>query len=407
MLSIFTPTHDPQYLARLERSLAAQTYRGAWEWVIVPNGGATVRPAIPQARVVAYDGHTRNVGELKRFACHHSRGDVLVEVDHDDEVTEDCLERIAEAMADTCVDFAYSNTCEINADKSTRVYPEVTGWKTRPFTWRGMERKQLVAFDPTPASFSRIWYAPNHVRAWRRSLYEKIGGHNQTLSVLDDHDLLCRTYLAGNVRHIDQCLYVQHYHAGQTFIAGDNNAQIQTQTMALYGRYIERLALRWCRINHLRSIDLCGGHNSPAGYESVDLAGGKITANLNERWPFEPGSIGLIRAVDALEHLRDPLHTMREAYRVLAPGGWILSETPSTDGRGAFQDPTHISWWNENSFWYYTKANVAKYIGAPVRFQAVRVMTHFPSEWHQEHQIPYVSAHLMKPLARTPGVLEI
>ena len=28
--------------------------------------------------------------------------------------------------------------------------------------------------------------------------------------------------------------------------------------------------------------------------------------------------------------------------------------TPSTDGRGAFQDPTHVSFYNENSFWYFT-----------------------------------------------------
>ncbi len=29
--------------------------------------------------------------------------------------------------------------------------------------------------------------------------------------------------------------------------------------------------------------------------------------------------------------------------------GWFLSQTPSTDGRGAFQDPTHVSMWNSNS----------------------------------------------------------
>ncbi len=27
---------------------------------------------------------------------------------------------------------------------------------------------------------------------------------------------------------------------------------------------------------------------------------------------------------------------------------------PSTDGRGAFQDPTHVSFWNINSFMYYS-----------------------------------------------------
>ena len=74
---------------------------------------------------------------------------------------------------------------------------------------------------------------------------------------------------------------------------------------------------------------------------------------------------------------------MKEAHRLLAHGGLFLISVPSIDGRGAFQDPTHISFWNQNSFLYYTRAEVAKYIDTPVRFQAVRLFTYFPSEWHQ------------------------
>jgi O-antigen biosynthesis protein len=40
----------------------------------------------------------------------------------------------------------------------------------------------------------------------------------------------------------------------------------------------------------------------------------------------------------------------------LVPGGWLLAATPSTDVRGAFQDPTNCSFWNvPNSFWYNRK----------------------------------------------------
>ena len=79
------------------------------------------------------------------------------------------------------------------------------------------------------------------------------------------------------------------------------------------------------------------------------------------------------RAHDALEHLRDPIHTMREIHRCLAPQGWLLSQTPSTDGCGAFQDPTHVSFWNSNSFWYYTRADQNRFIDCPVRFQTNRL----------------------------------
>ncbi len=68
----------------------------------------------------------------------------------------------------------------------------------------------------------------------------------------------------------------------------------------------------------------------------------------------------------------------------------LLSQTPSTDGRGAFQDPTHISFSNSNAFWDYTRADQNCFIDCPVRFQATRLKNFFPSEWHREHQIVYV-----------------
>jgi hypothetical protein len=96
---------------------------------------------------------------------------------------------------------------------------------------------------------------------------------------------------------------------------------------------------------------------------------------------------------------------MKEIYRVLAPGGWLIAQVPSTDGRGAFQDPTHVSFWNENSFKYYTDHNKAKYIGTPVRFQAVRVFT---TEKNNEG-VCWVVANLLslKDGYKPAGIIEI
>ena len=60
-----------------------------------------------------------------------------------------------------------------------------------------------------------------------------------------------------------------------------------------------------------------------------------------------------IRAWDAFEHLRYPIHSMNEAWRVLVPGGKLDLIVPTTDGRGAWQDPGHVSYWNPNSLWYF------------------------------------------------------
>lgn len=82
-----------------------------------------------------------------------------------------------------------------------------------------------------------------------------------------------------------------------------------------------------------------------------------MQADLREQWPWEDGSAEFILARDIIEHLPDKIFTMNEAWRVLQHGGQILIEVPTTDGTGAFQDPTHVSFWNEHSFWYYEKGN--------------------------------------------------
>ncbi|WP_421655278.1 class I SAM-dependent methyltransferase [Leptothermofonsia sp. ETS-13] len=103
-------------------------------------------------------------------------------------------------------------------------------------------------------------------------------------------------------------------------------------------------------------VDLgCGDHKSP-GFIGVDIYPGPevdIVADLNQQFPFPDNSVDLLKAYDSIEHLSDRLHTMNEIWRICKPDGIVDIRVPSTDGRGAFQDPTHISFWNINSFKYY------------------------------------------------------
>jgi O-antigen biosynthesis protein len=405
-VSIFTPTHNPKYIRRLYDSIKKQTYEN-WEWVICPNNGAIVDclPDDPRIKYFATSAST-NIGFLKKFACSKATGDVLMEVDHDDELFADAVEECAKAFADPTVDFAFSNCCDVRANYEPRVFSEQFGWVNRPCVYEGRNLMEMVAFPPDPASISKIWYAPNHFRAWRTSFYNKIGGHNETMDVLDDQDIMCRTYIAGKMHHIDKPLYVYHLHEDNTCY-GEKNQKIQNLCVELHDRYIYQLVEKWCDINNLPKIDLCGGHSKPEGYKSVDLLNGDIIADLEQKWPFEDNSVGVFRAHDALEHMRDPIHVMKEAHRCLAPNGWFLTFTPSTDGRGAFQDPTHVSFWNSNSFWYYCKAEQARYIGTPVKFQLNRIKNYFPNDYCQLHNIVYVKADLLKFSGRVPGGVEI
>ena len=83
-----------------------------------------------------------------------------------------------------------------------------------------------------------------------------------------------------------------------------------------------------------------------------------------------------------------------------------LLKFPPTDGRGAWQDPTHVSFWNEHSFWYYTNKNKAEFIrNNDIRFQTYRLDT-----YEMAPHIPGVAAHLVAikdDSYRFPGVLSI
>ena len=82
--------------------------------------------------------------------------------------------------------------------------------------------------------------------------------------------------------------------------------------------------------------------------------------DLSQPWPWLNSSVEEIVADDIIEHLPNKILTMNEIHRVLVPGGKAHIFVPTTDGRGAWQDPTHVSYWNRNSFFYFTKG-VAEY----------------------------------------------
>lgn len=103
-------------------------------------------------------------------------------------------------------------------------------------------------------------------------------------------------------------------------------------------------------------LNLGSADNYRPGYLNVDrfqYGNVDVVTDLTQRWPWEDGSVDEILAYDIIEHLPDKIHTMNEAHRVLRLGGLFDIIVPTTDGRGAFQDPTHVSYWNRNSFFYY------------------------------------------------------
>lgn len=394
-LSIITPTHNPKYISELAETIFSQSYTN-WEWIILLNNGAEFpefNSADGRIRIVKSNQNTTSVGALKKEACSLATGDVIVEVDHDDMLTPDCLQEVAKAFENDEIGFVYSDNAKLSDDFTP--YADIHGWSYKMFNWMGKDLYSMNSQPLYPGRFGYIWFAPDHVRAWRKSVYNSIGGHNPDLDICDDQDLMHRLYMVTKFHYIPKVLYIYRISGENTWI--ERNKSIQHKTVELYNQNIYALAERFSEINNLLKIDLCGAFSKPKGYISIDIEGGDIPHDLNKGIPLPDNSCGIVRAHDALEHIADKQLIMKEIHRVLAPGGLLLSSTPSTDGRGAFQDPTHVSFWNENSFWYWTRENQAKYIrNTNHLFRECSLFTWFPSQWHQQHNICYVQAHLEK-----------
>jgi len=141
----------------------------------------------------------------------------------------------------------------------------------------------------------------------------------------------------------------------------------------------------------------CGRNISP-DHINVDIEaypGVDIVANLDERWPFEDSSVDEFHADNIIEHLVSPIHTMNEVWRCLKMGGRLDFEVPSTNGMGAFQDPTHKSFWNPNSFLYYTDDGFKHYCSAiKCNFIVKEIVTVLKRAGFAE--IPFVRGVLIK-----------
>ena len=250
MISVYTPSHQPRFLDEAWASLKAQTFTD-FEWIVVLNQGARWVGGDQRVKIVQAD-EIRGVGAAKHRACALAKGEILVELDHDDLLCTEALEKIAQVFDSTDAGFVYSDTAQIQEDGSTDLstWDINNGWEYRHEIVEAPDKHEVfatTALEPTPHNLSLIWFAPNHLRAFRKSVYEQVGGYDITREFLDDQDLMCRMFQVTRFHHIPEVLYLQRAHAGMTQKQAEINAAIQTGTVELYDKYAEANCLAWAK----------------------------------------------------------------------------------------------------------------------------------------------------------------
>lgn len=193
-------------------------------------------------RLVAHRSHVHSgsIGRVKRRAFMAAEGDLLVELDHDDELTPDALAEISAAFDKPEVGFVYSDWCELLASGESGRYPDGWAFGYGSDYWDEQHKVWVMsAPELNRTTLGHIVSAPNHVRAWRASVYRQLGGHDASLTVADDYDLVVRTALETECVHIPKMLYKQHIGAHTT--QRTRNALIQVKVKEISAKYSSAL----------------------------------------------------------------------------------------------------------------------------------------------------------------------
>lgn len=254
LVSIITPIYNTkEKLLRTYQSVVSQNHKN-WEWVLVNDSTDNVTLRIaeglakqdPRVRVYDFKEKTQGIiGEAKYRACVLSRGNYILELDHDDYLMPFALDKMLEGFR-TYPDagFVYSDCVETDEAYNSLTYGEgfCFGYGSyREETHMGITFKVADTSNINPMTIRHIVGVPNHFRAWKRDIYFQAGGHNRRLSIADDYELLVRTFLITKFVKIPLCCYLQFYHGGNSQNATRADIQRRVRTISInYGLRIKK-----------------------------------------------------------------------------------------------------------------------------------------------------------------------
>ncbi len=255
LISVFTGSYNTgDYLRDTYQSLREQKYSN-WEWVVVDDhstDGTWERLealAKEDIRVRPFRSGKRveKIGGVKDMATRLSKGVYLVELDHDDMLTDSALAEIRDAFdKNPDVGFVYSNCSNFFENGSFHRFND-DFWKTRyrETEYRGRKWTECLnpdIYDRFGPEFTQQfgWFltvGPNHVRAFRAKTLFDLGGYNPNLLVADDWDLYARFFLYSKCHHIDKMLYLYRFKDNWSNTTFTRNQAIQDHLALGRGHY--------------------------------------------------------------------------------------------------------------------------------------------------------------------------
>lgn len=208
--SIVTPTWNtpPALLEAMIASVQAQWYPH-WQLILADDASSSpdTRAALERISVpritVLLTGQNGGISNATNRAIAEADGDYIVFLDHDDELTVDCLYELARAIHATDADYLYSDEDKLSP--------------------RGRHFEPFFKPDWSPDTLMSIMYT-SHVSCVRRALLDETGLLRSAFDGSQDWDLVLRiAEKARRIVHIPKVLY--HWRVNPGSAAGDQDAK--------------------------------------------------------------------------------------------------------------------------------------------------------------------------------------
>lgn len=262
--SAFTGTYKTgDRIHRTYDGLKRQTYPN-WEWVVIDDSPEDDFDTWNKLQEIASKDHRvkiyrinpntgGNVGEVKHRAAMLANGDWLLEYDHDDHLSSEYFQECVNALkVYPDAGFIFTGCAEIYEDGKHKQYgpidPNGYGrpgfndyvWSYAHHEWVVIDGKKYIggyAANINPKTIRYNMGMPNHARMWHRDVYHKVRGHNRTISVADDFELIVKTFLVTKMLKIDKVLYMQWNNYNSTV---DNNVKDINRRARLIRNYYDK-----------------------------------------------------------------------------------------------------------------------------------------------------------------------
>ena len=197
-IAVIMPVHDPrpEHLKAAIASVRAQTYP-AWTLCIADDGSrSAVATAIlreaqatdPRVRLITH-AEAKGVADATNAALGLAESDVVLFLDHDDELAPHALALVAEAFA------KHPEAAAVYSDEDSI---DAHGRRSEPRFKPDFDRERLLSQNYV-----------NHAFAVRTALLRRLGGLRRGLEGVQDHDLVLRVAASGEgpILHIPHVLY--------------------------------------------------------------------------------------------------------------------------------------------------------------------------------------------------------